>query len=115
MIKFYGYLKCGTCRQAKAWLDARGKDYTFIDITEKAPPRTLLKALLKNYQLKQLFNTSGVVYREQAIKDKLPTMTQAEAIELLAGNGKLCKRPMVTDGTRHSVGFKEDAFAAVWS
>lgn len=115
MIKFYGYLKCGTCRKAKAWLDAKGAEYTFIDITEKAPPKTLLKALLKDYQLKQLFNTSGVVYREESIKDKLPTMTQAEAIDLLAANGKLCKRPMVTDGVRHSVGFKEDAFAAVWS
>ena len=114
MLKFYGYDKCSTCRNAKKWLDAHAIPYTFIDITENPPPKTLLKALLKTHGLKPLFNTSGVMYRELGIKDRLPAMIDAEAIDLLAANGKLCKRPMVTDGKRHSVGFKEDVFATVW-
>ncbi len=80
----------------------------------KPPPKTLLRALLKQYGLKRLFNTSGGQYRELGIKDRLADMTAAEAVDLLAGNGMLCKRPMVTDGKRHSVGFKDDEFAAVW-
>jgi len=114
MLKVYGYLKCGTCRKALEWLDARGADYTFIDITEHPPPKTLLRALLQDHEPKQLFNTSGQQYRELGLKDRLPGMTRAEAVDLLAQNGKLCKRPIVTDGTRHTVGFKEDAFAATW-
>ena len=114
MLQFYGYDKCGTCRKAKQWLDARGLAHRFIDITENPPPKTLLKALLQDHGLKALFNTSGVQYRELGIKDRLATMTEAEAVALLARNGKLCKRPMVSDGKRHTVGFKEDTFAAVW-
>jgi len=114
MMKIYGYMKCGTCRKAVKWLDSEGMDYQFIDITQTAPTKALLKALLKQYELKRLFNTSGGQYRELGIKDKLASMTQAEAVDLLASNGMLCKRPMVTDGTRHTVGFKEDEFASVW-
>ena len=114
MLEFYGYRKCSTCRNAMKWLDARGTAYTFIDITENPPPKTLLKALLAAYGLKPLFNTSGGQYRELGIKDKLATMTDAQAIDLLAGNGMLCKRPVVTNGKRQTVGFKEDVFAATW-
>ncbi len=73
-----------------------------------------MRSLLKDYPLKRLFNTSGVMYRELKVKDRLATMTNAEAVDLLAANGKLCKRPIVIDGKRHSVGFKDDEFAAVW-
>lgn len=114
MITVYGYMKCDTCRKALKWLDARGLDHRFIDITVKAPTKALLKALLKEYGLKRLFNTSGGQYRELGIKDRLPGMGDAEAIDLLAGNGMLCKRPMISDGKRHTVGFKEEEFAGVW-
>lgn len=114
MLKFYGYMKCGTCRKALKWLDTRGQAYEFVDITEKPPTRKLLKDLLKTYELKRLFNTSGGQYRELGIKDRLATMTAAEAVDLLAGNGMLCKRPIVTDGTKATVGFKEEEFAAIW-
>ncbi|MEZ4388551.1 MAG: arsenate reductase family protein [Candidatus Krumholzibacteriia bacterium] len=110
----YGYLKCSTCRNALKWLDGHGLSYTFIDITEQPPPKTLLRALAKQFGLKRLFNTSGGQYRELAIKDRLAALTEAEAIDLLAQNGRLCKRPIVTDGTRHSVGFKVDEFAGIW-
>lgn len=114
MIKVYGYMKCGTCRKALKWLDGKGVEYQFIDITEKPPTKKLLKALLEEYGLKRLFNTSGGQYRELGIKDRLATMSDAEAVDLLAQNGMLCKRPMVTDGARQTVGFKEDEFVAVW-
>ena len=114
MLKFYGYPKCSTCRKARTWLDTRGRDYQFIDITEKPPPKALLKALLKAYGRKALFNTSGGQYRELGIKDRLATMTDTEVVDLLAKNGMLCKRPMVTDGKRHTVGFREDIFTEVW-
>lgn len=114
MLKFYGYDKCGTCRKARKWLDAAGLAYTFIDITRTPPPKKELKALAAQYGLKALFNTSGGQYRELGIKDRLAGMTGAEAVTLLAGNGMLCKRPVVTDGARRTVGFKDDVFAAVW-
>ncbi len=114
MVKFYGYDKCGTCRKAKTWLDAKGVAYSSIDIAENPPPKTLLKALLKEYGLKALFNTSGGMYRELDIKSRLAGMTDTQTIDLLAQHGMLCKRPMVSDGKRHTVGFKGEMFAKVW-
>ena len=116
MIRFFGYDRCSTCRDAKKQLDAAGVEYKDIDITENPPPASLLNAIVKqgDYTLKQLFNTSGIQYRELKMKDKLPTLSQAEAIKLLASNGKLCKRPIVSDGERHTVGYKADLFGDVW-
>ena len=116
MLKFYGYKKCGTSRKAEKWLDGKGIERSFVDITENPPPRTLLRKIVKagDYQLKDLFNKSGGEYRSLKMKDKLPTMTAAAAIDLLAGNGRLCKRPIVTDGKVATVGFKEEDFAGKW-
>ncbi len=113
MLQFYGYKKCSTCRQAEKHLIAKGTDYRFIDITQEAPSEAILKKALQNNPLRALFNTSGVVYREQKIKDKLPTLSDSQALKLLAQNGKLVKRPFVTDGKTVTVGFKE-AFQAAW-
>lgn len=116
MLTVYGYMKCDTCRKAIKWLDANGIDHAFIDITADPPSAKRLRAILKGgrYTLRQLFNTSGVLYREMRIKDRLPDMTEAEAISLLAANGKLIKRPIVTDGERFTVGFKPEEFENVW-
>ncbi|MBD3221625.1 Spx/MgsR family RNA polymerase-binding regulatory protein [bacterium] len=114
MLEFYGYAKCGTCRKALKWLEEQGFGYEFIDITETPPTKKLLNDLLKTHDLKRLFNTSGQQYRAMNIKDRLSGMTEAEAIDLLAAEGRLCKRPIVTDGRRHTVGFKDDEFAEVW-
>ncbi len=116
MLDFYGYDKCGTCRKAKKWLDEKGVEYKSIPIVEKPPSQALLKKILASgeYELKHLFNTSGELYRQLKIKDKLGSMSQAEAIKLLAENGKLCKRPIVTDGKRFTVGFKPDVFEKAW-
>lgn len=114
-MKLYGYMKCGTCRKAVKWLDKKGIGYDFIDITLNPPKQVELKKVLAaGYELKALFNRSGGQYRALNMKDKLPGMTQAEAIKLLAGNGYLVKRPICLDGDRVTVGFKEDVFEDVW-
>lgn len=115
-IQYYGYNKCSTCRKAAKWLDDNGVDYVQKPIVDDPPSQALLKKILASgkYDLKDLFNKSGVQYREMNMKDKLPTMSKAEAIKLLAANGKLIKRPIITDGTKHTVGFKEDDFKATW-
>ena len=116
-IQYYGYNKCGTCRKAAKWLEAHGVEYIENAIADNPPSQATLKKILASgkYELKDLFNKSGVQYRELNMKDKLPTLSKADAIKLLASNGKLIKRPIVTDGTNHTVGFKEDDFKATWS
>jgi len=115
MIKFYGYDKCDTCRKAKKALKDAGVSFEDFDITQKPPAKSLLKAILKSgdYKLGELFNRSGVQYRELKLSAKLKDMSEAEALDLLAGNGKLIKRPIVSDGKKHTVGFK-DAFEKTW-
>lgn len=114
-MKLYGYMKCGTCRKAIKWLDAKGIAYDFVDITQTPPKQAeLKKTLAAGYGIKDLFNKSGGPYRELNMKDKLPGMSQAEAIKLLAGNGYLVKRPICLEGDKATVGFKEDAFEEVW-
>lgn len=114
-MKLYGYMKCGTCRKAIKWLGGQGVAYDFVDITLKPPTQAELKKALKvGYGLKDLFNKSGGQYRELNMKDKLPGMSQAEALKLLSGNGYLVKRPICLDGDTVTVGFKEDVFAEAW-
>jgi arsenate reductase len=116
MIQFYGYKKCGTCRKAEKALESYDVNYSFIDITETPPSSTTLKKIAEQagVELNKLFNTSGVQYRELKIKEKLSTMSSKEILELLAGNGRLIKRPLVTNGVKATVGFKEDDFKKTW-
>ena len=113
-MKFYGYNKCGTCRKAQKFLDGKKVTYKSIDITETPPPKTVLKKALKTRELKKLFNTSGVQYKELNIKDKLKEMTEAQALDLLASNGRLVKRPIAVDGDRVTVGFDEEEYKQIW-
>lgn len=116
MMTFYGYPKCSTCRNAAKWLDQRGIDYQSIDITEQPPTKSLLQRILKqgDYQLKELFNRSGQQYRQMNLKDRLPTMSRDEALDLLASNGKLVKRPIAVQGDRVTVGFDPHRYEQVW-
>lgn len=112
-MKLYQYPKCSTCRKATKFLHEQGIDFKSIDITEKPPAKTELKAMLASYEgdIRKLFNTSGVQYRELKMKDKLPTMKAKEAIDLLASNGKLIKRPFLLNTDKQGiVGFKEEAW-----
>ncbi len=113
MIKVYGYRKCDTCRKAYAFMTKRGVVFEEIDITEQAPSAAELKAMLavQDGALKTLFNTSGQAYREQGLSAQLPDLSEKAALELLAANGRLVKRPfLLIDGEAKAVGFKEDAW-----
>jgi arsenate reductase len=116
VIKFYGYKKCGTCIKTEKFLQEAGVAYEFIDITQKPPSSVELAAVVEytGIALNKLFNTSGVQYRELKIKEKLPDLTELEILDLLAGNGRLIKRPLITDGRRATIGFKEDQLSKIW-
>jgi arsenate reductase len=114
-MKFFSYNKCGTCRKAKKILDVYKLSYEEIDITETPPPKSVLKKAIKARGMKKLFNTSGEQYKKLRIKDKIGSMTEAQAIELLSGNGRLVKRPIAVDGNRITVGFDEIEYKEIWS
>ncbi|ALS29335.1 ArsC family protein [Paenibacillus sp. 32O-W] len=111
------YPKCGTCRKAVKWLQEQGHQLELRHIVENPPTAEELRkvAAMSGLEVKKLFNTSGEVYKSLGLKDKLPGMTEQEQLKLLASNGMLVKRPIVTDGARATVGFKEDEFSKVWS
>lgn len=115
-IQAYLYDKCGTCRKAKQWLKQENLSFEELPIVDAPPTKEELRSIWKasGLDLKKMFNTSGLVYRELQLKDKLPTMSDEEMLELLASNGKLIKRPLLVNGNRVTVGFKEDEMAAVW-
>ena len=113
-MKLYSYNKCGTCRKAVRFLEDKNVEFELIDITETPPTKKILKAAIKAKGLKKLFNTSGVQYRELNIKDKLKTMTESQAIDLLASNGRLVKRPIAVDNDKITVGFDIEEYAKVW-
>jgi arsenate reductase (glutaredoxin) len=108
-LKVYEYAKCDTCRKALKFLDSRGAAYDKTDIILQAPTKAELKAMLGYVgDVRKLFNTSGVVYKEMKLSEKVPSMKEAEAIDLLASNGRLVKRPFVLGDGFGFVGFKED-------
>lgn len=115
-IQFYGYPKCSTCRKASKWLKDNEVEYIENHIVETPPTKEQLKHMLDvgDMELKKFFNTSGMKYRELGLKDKLPTMTEEEQISLLASDGMLIKRPIVFDGKKLTLGFKEQQFEDVW-
>lgn len=108
-ILFVEYPKCTTCKRAKKWLQEHGKEFTDRDIKEDNPKVEELTAWIKKSGLpaKKFFNTSGMLYKEMELKNKLPNMKEGEQIALLATNGMLVKRPIVVDGDTVLVGFKE--------
>jgi len=109
----YQYPACSTCRKALKWLDAKGIAYDTVHIVDKPPSEKLLKkALAAGVPLKKLFNTSGESYKAGNFKDKLPAMTEAEAVKALAADGKLIKRPFVVAGDVVLTGFDEEAWQA---
>ena len=114
-MKFFSYNKCGTCRKAKKFLDACDVSYNEIDITETPPSKSILKKAIKLKGMKKLFNTSGEQYKKLRIKDKIGSMTEVQAIELLSRNGRLVKRPIAIDGDQITVGFDEIEYRQVWS
>ena len=103
------YKKCTTCQKALKWLDAQGIPYTERPIKEENPSREELETWYKRsgLPLKRFFNTSGNLYKDMKLKDRLPQMSEEEQLDLLASDGMLVKRPLVIGTDFVLVGFKE--------
>jgi arsenate reductase len=108
-LTVYQYPKCSTCRKALKWLDEHGVRYESVNITEQPPARSTLASALEHggLPLRAFFNTSGESYRAGGFKERLPALSQTEALSALAQDGKLIKRPLLIDGERVLVGFDE--------
>ena len=106
---FVCYPKCSTCKKAEKWLEAKGIDFEKRDIKTENPSAVELKEWYQKsgLPLKRFFNTSGNLYKEMKLKDRLPEMSEEEQIELLSTDGMLVKRPILVDGDTVLVGFKE--------
>ena len=106
---FIEYPKCSTCQKAKKWLDEHEITYTDRHIVEQNPSYEELKEWHEKsgLPLKKFFNTSGLLYKEMKLKDRLPEMSGDEQLKLLATNGMLVKRPLIVDGSTVITGFKE--------
>ena len=111
-MKVYHYPKCSTCRNALKWLDAHRVKYESQDLVADVPSKAKLTDMFKRSGLPiaKFFNTSGESYRNGGFKDRLKSMTEAEALAALAADGKLIKRPIVDAGDTVLVGFNEEAF-----
>lgn len=112
-ILFLNYPKCTTCIKARKWLEENNIEFTSRHIVEENPTAEELKTFIKSSGLpiKKFFNTSGMLYREMNLKDKLTTMSDDEMINLLATNGMLVKRPLVVGENGVLVGFKPETWA----
>ena len=115
-IQLIQYPKCSTCKKAQKWLDTAEVVYENIHIVEQTPTKEMLESFYKisGLPLKKFFNTSGNKYKELGLKDKLANMTEEEQLTLLASDGMLIKRPIVTDGQKITLGFKEADFDSTW-
>lgn len=108
-ILFLQYPPCSTCKRARKWLDDHQISYEARHIKEQNPTVSELETWYKKsgLPLKKFFNTSGNLYKEMNLKDRLPGMSEAEQLELLASDGMLVKRPIVVGDEVVLVGFKE--------
>ncbi len=107
------YRKCSTCLKALKWLEDNQIAFDERPIVEENPNYEELKAWyeMSGMPLKKFFNTSGLIYKDLGLKDKLPTMSEEEQLQLLATNGKLVKRPLVVGDDFVLTGFKEKEWA----
>ena len=115
MVKFICYPKCTTCQKARKWLDDNKIEYEFRDIKLDNPTLEELTEWYKKsgLPLKKFFNTSGLLYKSLDLKNKLPTMSEDEILNLLASDGMLVKRPLVIGDSFVLVGFKEDEYGKI--
>ena len=114
MLHFICYPKCTTCQRARAWLDAKGVEYTFRDIKLDPPTLTELTEWYgkSGLPLKKFFNTRGLLYKSLDLKNKLPAMSEEEMLNLLSTDGMLVKRPLLLGENFVLVGFREDQWEA---
>ena len=110
------YPKCSTCKKAQVYLENLGVEYDYRDIKEENPSYEELKQWqdASGVEMKRFFNTSGLLYKSMALKDKLPAMSDEEKLRLLATDGMLVKRPIAIGEDLVLVGFKEKEWDAVF-
>lgn len=111
-ILFVEYPKCSTCQKAKKWLEENGISFEDRHIKEQNPTEKELAEWIAKSGLpvKKFFNTSGMLYKELGLKDKLPKMTEQEQVQLLSTDGMLVKRPLVIADDTVLVGFRPEAW-----
>lgn len=109
------YSACGTCRKAEKWLKENGIEYTYRPIKEQNPTKDELTLWIRQSGLpvSKFFNTSGLLYKEQNMKDKVKVLTEAELVDILAKNGMMIKRPILILNDSVLVGFKEEQWQAL--
>lgn len=107
---FINYPKCSTCRNAKKWLDENGIEYIDRNIVGKNPTAEEIKKymILSSQPIKKFFNTSGILYREMNLKEKVSTESEEELLKILASDGMLVKRPLLVTEDNVLIGFKEE-------
>ena len=112
---FIEYPPCTTCKKAKKWLQDNGLEFTARHIKEQNPTAEELSNWQEKsgLELKKFFNTSGMIYRDLGLKDKLPTMSREEQLALLTSDGMLVKRPILVTEEAVLVGFKEAQWQAL--
>jgi len=110
------YPKCGTCQKAEKWLKANDIEYVYRPVKEENPNKEELKLWISKSGLPiaRFFNTSGLLYKEYNMKDKVKTLSQEELIDILSSNGMMVKRPILLTGETVLVGFKEDEWKQVF-
>ena len=117
MLTIYGLGHCSTTKKAKKFLMDNGQELgEIIDIRDTPPTKEVIQLAVDNQcgQVKKIINTSGNLYRELSLKDKLPEMTDDEVISLLHEHGMLIKRPLITDGEKATVSAKENVLSQAW-
>ncbi|HEY8365439.1 MAG TPA: arsenate reductase family protein [Haloplasmataceae bacterium] len=112
MIKFYCYPKCSTCQKAKKFLDMNNVNYELIDIKKVKFSILDIKYFHQHSQkeLRKLFNTSGILYKEMNLKDKIKSMSEDEIYEVLSSDTMLIKRPILVTAQKVYIGFNEDEY-----
>ncbi len=104
------YPACGTCKKALKWLADNNISYSYRPIKEQNPTAAELSEWIKlsHLPVSKFFNTSGKLYKEFNMKDKVKVLSEAELIEMLASDGLLVKRPLLVKGNKVLVGFKQE-------
>ena len=109
------YPTCGTCQKAVKWMKSNGIEYDYRPIKEENPTKEELTLWIQKSGLSvaKFFNTSGLLYKEQHMKDKVKVLSEDELIDILASNGLMVKRPILLSGDTVFVGFKEEEWKSV--
>lgn len=112
MNLFICYPKCSTCKKAKEYLESKNISFEIRDIVLNNPKKEELKKWLErsNLDISKFYNTSGLVYKNNNIKEKRKNMSNDEQLELLSSNGMLVKRPILITEDKVIVGYKKEEY-----